>query len=400
MNGKRQVDVIGTGLVCCLGTGVAGVFARMVRGEDGIRPITRFPAAVYPQSQGGQVPAETENRLRDRFPDDDIAGAMIKVAGTEALDQAGLRPNGTDPRTGLILATNFGPMETLEWCWRERIEVGTLDPDTFARYRGFLAELAAFCRCGGPRVQLSLSCASGAAALALAKDWVQDGRCDRVLAVGYDALTEFCWCGLTNLHTITTDRVRPFDRRRSGTIFSEGAGAVLVEADGCRTAAGRTALARVAGAALNNNAFHMTAPAKNGDGSRRVMLAALEDAGLPPAAVDHVCAHATATQANDSTEVAALRSIFVTQLDSMTVSAHKSQLGHMMGGAGIAEAIVTIQALREHLIPPTLHHEEPDPACAVDCVPRQARQRDVRCAITNSAGIGGNNASLVLCAAG
>ena len=167
------------------------------------------------------------------------------------------------------------------------------------------------------RSQISLSCASGASVLALASDMIRSGRADRVLAIGYDALTEFCWCGLTNLRTISTDAMRPFDLNRSGTIFSEGAGAVLLERPGASAAA---PLATLLGAATNNNAFHMTAPSKDADGSRRVMADALADAGLAPEAIEHICAHATSTKANDVTEVAAFRHLFGERLDGMTVA--------------------------------------------------------------------------------
>ena len=394
---RPAVDVTGMGLLCSLGNSVDEVFARMCRGECGMRPIDRFPVQDYPQKNAGQLSPDTEAELRRQFADEDLAAAMVKTAGAEALNQAGLgRAGAPDPRRGLVLATNFGPMETLEWCWRERLDVGTLDRDTFARFSGFVAVIAAALGCGGPRTQISLSCASGAGAVALASDWIRTGRAERVLAIGYDLLTEFCWCGLTNLRTITTDAVRPFDVRRSGTIFSEGAGAMLLEAETSRRARGAQALVRVAGVATGNNAFHMTAPAKEGEGSRRGMAAALQDAGLSPAALDHVCAHATATTANDPTEVAALRRLLGSDLERVTVSGHKSQLGHLMGAAGIAEAIVTATVIRRGIIPPTINHDQPDPECRVDCVPGAARQKPVRCAITNSAGIGGTNAALVL----
>lgn len=391
---KHNIAVTGMGLVCCLGAGVEAVYRRMCEGACGIRTIDRFSPDPYPQQKGGQIPDDLEEALREKYPEDDIAGAMIKAAGLEALEQAGQLPGeSADPELGLVLATNFGPMETMEWCWRERVDVGTMDRETFAAVEEFLPRLAAFFGCGGPRVQLSLSCASGASALALAKDLITSGRVARVLVIGYDALTEYCWCGLTNLRTITTDRMRPFDVNRSGTIFSEGAAAMLVERSACRRG---TALASLAGAATNNNAFHMTAPAKEADGSRRVMASAIAAAGLTPAAVDHVCAHATSTSANDVTEAAALRNLFGERLPGMTVAAHKSQLGHMMGAAGLAEAIITVEVLRNGLIPPTINHENPDPACMLDCVPGQARRRQVHCAVTNSAGIGGNNGSVVL----
>lgn len=391
---SHEIAITGTGLVCCLGAGTADVFRAMCAGASGIRPLDRFETEPYPQRSGGQLPAEVEADLRRRYPDDDLAGAMVLVAGEEALRQAGRTPGGpTDPTLGLVLGTNFGPMESLEWCWRERLDVGTLDADTFARFDGFLDDMATRLGCGGPQAQISLSCASGASVLALASDMIRSGRADRVLAIGYDALTEFCWCGLTNLRTISTDAMRPFDLNRSGTIFSEGAGAVLLERPGASAAA---PLATLLGAATNNNAFHMTAPSKDADGSRRVMADALADAGLAPEAIEHICAHATSTKANDVTEVAALRHLFGERLDGMTVAAHKSQLGHMMGAAGVAEAIVTVEVLRHGIIPPTINLVTPDPECTVDCVPGQARRRDVQCAITNSAGIGGNNGSVVL----
>jgi len=390
------VDITGIGLVCCLGTGAEAVYGAMCDGACGFRTIDRFPNGLYPQQQAGQLPPETEDRLRDAFPEEDIAGAMVVTAGREALEQAGLNSARSDPRLGLVLGTNFGPMETLEWCWRERVDLGTLDTETFAIWQKFVYRMAELLGCGGPRTQISLSCASGAATAALAADWVRTGAADRVLAVGYDALTEYCWCGLTNLRTITTDTVRPFDRRRSGTLFSEGAAAMLLERRAARPTDGRAALACLAGAATNNNAFHMTAPAKNGDGSRRVMAAALQDAGCAPACVQHICAHATGTAANDTTEAAALRGLFGERLEHMTVAAHKSQFGHMMGAAGLAEAVVTVQVLRHGIVPPTIHSEEPDPACRLDCVRGEARKRTVHWALTNSAGLGGNNAALLL----
>jgi len=389
---RTTTNIVGMGLVSCLGQGVEAVFQRMCSGEYGIRDLDRFDPEPYPRKTGGQVPTEVEAALREEFAEDDFAVAMIKAAGREALQQAGRNVGESDPALGLVLATNFGPMESLEWCWRERLDMGTMDEHTFSLVDGAIDTIADWLGCGGPRLQLSLSCASGAAAVAVARDLVCSGRAQRVLAIGYDAITEYCWCGLTNLRTITTDCVRPFDANRSGTVFSEGAAALLVSA----ASTGDAPLAQLAGAATNNNAFHMTAPSKDAEGSRRVMEAALLDAGMVPAEIEHVCAHATSTSANDVTEAACLRHLFGDRLATMTVAAHKSQLGHMLGAAGAAEAIVTVQAMRAGVIPPTLNHVTPDPECPLDCVPGTARQRAFATAITNSAGIGGNNSSLVL----
>ncbi|MCR4574118.1 MAG: beta-ketoacyl-[acyl-carrier-protein] synthase family protein [Lentisphaeria bacterium] len=386
-----EMKITGMGLVCSLGGGVADVFKRMCAGECGFRPITRFEAEPFAQKNAGQLPEELENDLRETYPDDDLSTAMMKRAGSEAMAQstAVVPPE----RQGILLATNFGPMETLEWAWRERLDTQALDEASYAPYDGVIAQIAEAFGCKGPRLQISMSCASGAAAASLAADVIREGRADRMLVLAYDSLTEYTWCGLSNLRTITTDVMRPFDPKRSGTIFSEGAAAMVLE----RPDAATTALAWVSGSATNNNAFHMTAPPKDAAGSQRVMEDALANAGLTTADLTHVCAHATSTHANDETEAGALRKMFGERLPQISVAAHKSQLGHLLGAAGLAEAIITVQAMREGIIPPTINHDENDPACEpIDCIPGKARVKSFDAAITNSAGIGGNNSSLVL----
>ena len=385
--------IIGMGLVSCLGGDVASTYRAMCAGQDGFRTITRFAPTPYAQPHAGQLDETLEQQLRDDFPDDDLCLAMMKRAGAEAFAQAGGKPCPPE-RLALVLATNFGPMESLEWAWRERLDTGSLDEESYAPYAQALQVIGDHFGCRGPRLQLTMSCASGAAAAAVARDLLLDGRAAAVLVLAYDALTEYAWCGLSNLHTITTDTMRPFDRDRSGTIFSEGAAAILL-ADADATAA--EPLAWLAGAATGNNAFHLTAPRKEAEGSRLVMAEALRQAAMTPADITHVCAHATSTHANDETEAAALRNLFGDRLPSMTVAAHKSQLGHLLGAAGLAEAIITVQAMRTGVIPPTIRMEHLDPACEpIDCCPLTARVAAFDAAITNSAGIGGNNASLVL----
>ncbi len=396
---SHPVDIVGQGLVCCLGEGADRVYQEMCGGACGFRAVDRFPVDDYAQKNAGTLPLALEEQLREEFPEDDLALAMLVHAGREALQQAGLWPvpeEADGPGIALVLGTNFGPMETLEWCWRERVDTGQLSPESFRGWQDFPARVARALGCRGPVAQVSMSCASGASVAAVARDWICTGTAERVLAIGYDVLTEYCWCGLSNLRTITDDTVRPFDRRRSGTLFSEGAAAWLLESPRSRKAGSRPLLAQLMGAACNNNAFHMTAPAREGAGSRRVMAAALADADCPPERIEHICAHATGTRANDPTEVAAFQHLFGKHLAEMTVAAHKSQFGHMMGAAGLAEAIITVQAMRFGAVPPTLHHHDPDPECIVDCVPGAARQRRIDWAITNSAGLGGNNGALVL----
>lgn len=398
-----DVAIAGCGLCCSLGLTVDEVFAAMCAGRDGFRPIHRFDAEPYAQKQAGMLSAEAEARLlqrvreRERHLDDaDLATALVLAAGNEALAQAGYTPETLPPDTGLVLGSNFGDMELLEWLWRERLDTAAIDPRSFEGWSGFHGTLAARLGCTGPLAHLSLSCASGAAVAALAKLWIDSGRCRRVLVVAYDTLTRFTWTGLHNLRTITPDTLRPFDRRRSGTLFSEGAAAMLLAAPG----GPEQPLAVLKGAATDNNAFHMTAPCKEGEGSRRVMAAALRDAGLGPEAVDHVCAHATATTANDPTECAAIRNLLGAHAGDVTVSGHKSQLGHLLGAAGLAEAVVSVQMLRTRRCPPTIHLDDQDPECPLQVPTTLLELPELRTILTNSAGIGGNNASLVLQAPG
>ena len=331
-----EMKITGMGLVCSLGGNVTDVFKRMCAGECGFRPITRFEAEPYAQKKAGQLSEELENELRMAYPDEDISAAMMKRAGTEAMAQA--KTTVPPERQGILLATNFGPMESLEWAWRERLDTQAMDEASYEPYDGIIAQLAEAFNCKGPRLQISMSCASGAAAASLAADVIREGRADRMLVLAYDSLTEYAWCGLSNLRTITTDVMRPFDPDRSGTIFSEGAAAMVLE----RPDAAATALGWVSGAATNNNAFHMTAPPKEAAGSKRVMEDALANSGLSTADLTHVCAHATSTHANDETEAGALRNLFGERLPQISVAAHKSQLGHLLGAAGLAEAVVTV----------------------------------------------------------
>ena len=380
--------IAGYGLICGLGNEPDAVFERMCSGETVFRDIYSFDSAPYAQKKAGQITPEDDGGIADEFPEEDRAIAMLRHAANTAL--AG-KP--ADPRRALVLATNFGPMETLQWSWRERLDTGDIDDETFAPANGYIGRLAAALGCGGPALQISMSCASGAASIAAAWDLLASKRADSVLVIAYDSLSEYAWCGLSNLHTVTTDIMRPFDARRSGTIFSEGAAAVLLEREDGPDAP----LAWVNGVATGNNAFHLTAPRPEAEGSRIVMAEAIKRAGLTADKIEHVCAHATSTGANDSTESAAIRNLFGDRVMDVTVAAHKSQLGHLLGAAGLAEIIITVLAMRRGIIPPTVNHEQPDPKCMpLDCVPGMARFRRFATAVTNSAGIGGNNAATVI----
>ncbi len=391
-----KIRFAGQGLYCSLGRNPEEVYQRMCAGEDAFRPVWRFPADPYKQQKAGMLSAAEDEFLRNAYPDDELAGALAKQAGRQALGLPEGAPARPDGGLTLVLASNFGAWETQEWLWREKQDFGTVSLASQEHWEDFLPGLARSLGCAGGCQQLSFSCASGTAALAAGWDIIRAGRAERVLVIAFDILGEFCWCGLHNLHTITSDTMRPFDRRRSGTIFSEGAAAVLLEREGDRAASAAPAQYLI-GAATNNNAYHLTAPRPEAEGSREVIQEALRQSGLAAADIEHICAHATSTVANDKTEAAALRNIFGDHLSGLTVAAHKSQLGHLLGAAGLAEAIITLLAMRHGVIPPTLNLQEIDPDCAfLDCLAGPPRRKNFSTALVNSAGIGGNNAAVIL----
>ncbi|MFA6723173.1 MAG: beta-ketoacyl synthase N-terminal-like domain-containing protein [Lentisphaeria bacterium] len=391
---KSRID--GMGLFCTLGEQPDEVYAAMCAGQEAFRPIWRFDSSPYQQKLAGQISRRQEEKLREMFPEDDLAGAVLKHSIEQALRQAGKNAR-SQARRALVLASNFGPLEAQEWLWREKIDNEEVSPESCWLVEEFVASIAESYDCQAASLQLSMSCASGLAALQLGMDLLHSGRADEVIVAAYDLLSEFSWCGLHNLRTITADTMRPFDLRRSGTLFSEGAATVLLSREEAGSAEAGAPQALVLAAASNNNAFHITAPPPQAEGSRRVMLEALRLAGLRPEAIEHVCAHATSTVANDSSEAGALRNIFGQRLPELSVAAHKSQLGHLLGAAGLAELIITVLAMQNGLIPPTLHHEQLDPQCqGIDCIAQGARHKIFDCALINSAGIGGNNAAAVL----
>ena len=217
-----------------------------------------------------------------------------------------------------------------------------------------------------------------------------------MLAGGHDTLSYSSLAGLSILRTITADRIRPFDKRRNGTIFGEGAAMLVLEELEHARARGAPILAELLGYGVNNNAYHLTAPDKGGEGLRHVLEAALADARVTADQLDYINAHGTGTSYHDVAETIAIKTALGDHAYRIPVSSIKAATGHIMGGAGALEAIVTILAMRHGVIPPTLNYGEADPDCDLDYVPNEARAHDVNLAASVSSGIGGNNAAVVL----
>ena len=396
------VQISGMGAVTPYGVGVDLFWQALLEGRSAIAPLTLFEAEGYLYRQAGQVSgADLKIMEQNWTPTTERATLFALTAAQEALTMADLDAAAIE-ETAVIMATNFGGLATGEALLCQTL--GEEPPAGGYAVEALLeADLSHAMRligeklgCGGPAAVLSLSCSSGTAAIARAADWIVAGRAARVLVIGYDSISRVAWSGLCALRTMSSDAVRPFDSRRSGTIFSEGAAALLLESVAAAQQRGGGKQVNLAGWATGNNGTHMTAPAPQGAGSADVMRRALKKSGLAAGAIGHFNAHGTATKLNDSTEAAALHSVLGDHAAAIPTTSNKGAVGHLMGAAGTAEAISSILTLRTGLVPPTANHAEPDPECPLDIVVGKARQTDAGAVISNSAGIGGTNAAIIL----
>ena len=396
---RRRVVVTGMGVVTCLGTGVDVFWRGLVEGRSGIAPLSKFDPTGLRNEKGGQVREwrfDPDAYGLDALPDE--ATQFLLTAAREALAQAGLVGGEFDAtRAGMSLATNFGGGMSWEEHVRRRLAEQPGN-HTFAEsaFHTPLVHLARALGLRGPGTLLSNACASGTAAIGCALEAIRHGRADVVLAGGHDSVTPSCLAGLSILATMTRDEVRPFSGNRSGTLFGEGAAALVLEDLEHALARGAIPLAEVLGAWQTNNAYHLTAPDKGARGMTRVLAEAIADAGVSPEDIDYINAHGTGTQAHDPEETHAIKAVLGEHAQRIPVSSIKAAIAHTMGAAGACEAVATVQTLLTGIVPPTLNYDEPDPECDLDYVPNAARSAEVRCAASMSAGVGGSNACVVL----
>ena len=398
----KPIVITGLGCVCPLGNSVPQFWRSLLAGNSGIAPIDKIDTAALRNQNGGQV-RDFDWSQHGEEGDCDEAAQFAFAAAQQAIEDAGLSSENR-AETGLVLGTNFGGAASWEFVCEllgESAETENFEPVDAELFRQFTPEdaaayIAARLNLGGPQLTLSNACSSGGHAIGLACDWLQLNRATQVLCGGYDGLGLSTLAGLSILRTISPDDCRPFDKNRSGTIFGEGGAILLLETLESAQARGAKIYARVLGHAVNNNAHHLTAPDKDGRGLEIVMQRALKNANLAPAQVDYINAHGTGTQYNDLAETQAIERVLGTRTMSVPVSSIKGATSHIMGGAGALEAIATALALQNQMLPPTINYQTPDPQCALDYVPNVARAHEMQIALSNSSGIGGNNASVVL----
>ena len=389
------IFITGLGVISPLGLETDVFWRRLIAGETGIAPLTKVPTAGLRNESGGEVRGFSWNRYGEEG-DCDEASQFAYAAACDAARHAGLNSEER-ARAGLVFATNFGGAASWEACC-DIARDGDTDAETFAQFLPDDAINYTTKRWNSEMrgATLSNACSSGSHAIGMAADWIRLGRCDLAIAGGFDGLGISTLAGLSILRTISPDQIRPFDIRRNGTIFGEGAAMVVLESEASMRARGATPIAQFLGWSVTNNAHHLTAPDKGGAGLALAMRGALKNAGIEAAQIAYINAHGTGTQYNDLAETEAIKTVFGAHAPQMAISSIKAATSHTMGAAGALEAVVCALALRDGIVPPTLNLQEPDPACDLDYVPLQARQANIEMALSNSSGIGGNNASLIL----
>jgi 3-oxoacyl-[acyl-carrier-protein] synthase II len=403
-SGRRRVVVTGLGPVTPVGTGLEDFWAGLTQGRNGVREISRFPTDDLPVKVAGDVhdfdPSvwldPKEIRRTDRFSHYAIAASKL------AWDDAGA-PEVPSERGGIVFGTGIGGLETILIQHRVLLEKGPgrvspfMVPALMANAAaGHLAMKYGFT---GPNYCTVSACASSNHAIGEAMRLIRDGYLDLAIAGGSEAatlpLTVAAFAQMTALskNPDPESASRPFDANRNGFVLSEGAAALILESEEHATARGARIYCEVAGYGMSDDAHHITAPDPKGSGATLAMRWALEDAGEEPRAVAYVNAHGTSTQLNDASETVAIKAALGEEVArSVAISSTKSMTGHMLGAAGAVEGAACALAIDRGVVPPTIHYETPDPDCDLDYIPNEARELDVRLALSNSFGFGGQNA--------
>ena len=365
-------------------------------GETAVGAIRSFNASAYPCRVAAEVDRES---LQSARPPADPAFCMAERAFEHALQHAGIAPGSAAPRrAGIIVGTVLGGTASGERYLRARAQHAPGATEALAQYplRAVAAALAEKARFSGPVLTVSTACASGTDAIGLAYRRIASGSADVMVAGGVDAVCELSFSGFCSLRALTPDRVRPFSRNRTGLALGEGAAFLVLEREGSAKKRAATPLGLIAGYAARADAFHLTAPRRDGRGLAAAIKAALQDGAAGVDEIDYVSAHGTGTPYNDRMETLALKTAFGARAQSVPISSVKGALGHAFGAAGAIEAAVCLLAIRDGIVPPTANLEEPDPECDLDFVPGRARRMTVRTALSVSAGFGGQNAALLI----
>ena len=407
---QRRVVVTGLGLVSPLGTGLEKNWQALVAGRSGIRKIDRFPNIdAFASRIAGQVP---DFRAEDFIEPKEIKKMDLFIqysvaAASMAAEDGSFKVDPEDAENvGVIIGVGLCGIDTIEATERAYLDGGPrkISPFFIPKVISNLAPGQIAIRHGAKGVNWTptSACASGTHAIGEAYHLIRRGLQDAVIAGGAEsAITPLGVGGFASMKALSTrndepERAsRPFDKERDGFIIAEGSGVLILEERDRALKRGAKIHAEVIGYGANGDAYHITAPAPEGEGAARCMRLALKDAGIAPTDVDYINAHGTSTEYNDANETQAIKKVFGEQAFKLAVSSTKSMTGHLLGAAGAVEGVFSVLTLQRGIIPPTINYENPDPECDLDYVPNQARRADVQVVLSNSFGFGGTNACVI-----
>ena len=412
INGARRVVITGIGAITCLGLNTAETWAAMVAGKSGIGKITQFDASDLPVRIAGEVKGFDVSKYIEPKEYRRMArvSQIAVVAAQEAVQDSGiaLGVDVADDRVGVTMGTSMGGFEMSD--------AGMVDFRTggYRKLNPFALPAALPNAPGhhiskrfgakGPLDTVVAACASGTQSIGNAAEMIRRGKADAMFAGGVEAvIKDGAIAAFSLMRVLATDRnddpehaQRPFDETRNGFVYAEGGVVMMLEALEVARARGARIYAEVLGMGVSSDAYHIAIPDPSGSGAIRAMQWALEDAGVRPDEVDYINAHGSATETNDPLETKAIKHVFGERAYDIPVSSTKSMTGHAMGASGAIEALATVMSLREGILTPTINLNTPDPDCDLDYVPNVARKQNIEIALSNSFGLGGQNACIAL----
>lgn len=402
--GKKRIVITGLGTINAIAGNVAQFADGLRAGRCGIEPIDLFDTTEFRTHKGGQVkhfdvrrsiPPEFSLKRMSR------ADQLAFAATMEALTDAGLYPLPEDLREdmGVAIGGGSGGLFEAENFYADLLKKG-FDKSRFSRlstiYCASSADrIASGLKLYGPKATFMTACSAGATALGYARDLIANGQAKRMLAGGVEPMCRITYAAFNALKSVDEDVCRPFAGNRTGLSLGEAAAIVVMEPLEAALARGAKIYGEILGYGVTCDSFHMTAPDEKASGAVRSMQAALKDSGLTINDIDYINAHGTATPVNDVTETKAIKEVFGARAYRIPVSSTKSMHAHTLGAAGALEGIVSLLALTQGFIPPTIHSDERDPDCDLDYVTEGARTADLRVVLSNSFAFGGNNTTVI-----
>ncbi|MCD7034962.1 beta-ketoacyl-ACP synthase II [Metabacillus sp. GX 13764] len=405
---NRRVVVTGLGAVSPLGLDAKTSWENALKGVSGVGPVTRVNADDYPAKVAAEVKDfdveqymdKKESRKMDRFTHFAVAASLmaVKDANLEITEE-------NAPRVGVWIGSGIGGMETFENQFQTLLEKGPrrvspffvpmMIPDMAAGQVSIALGAKGFNSC------TVTACATGTNSIGDAFKVIQRGDADVMVSGGAEApITRMSFAGFCSNKALSTNpdpktASRPFDKDRDGFVIGEGAGVLVLEELEHALARGANIYAEIVGYGATGDAYHITAPAPDGEGGVRAMNMAIENSGLKAEDIDYINAHGTSTPYNDKFETMAIKTVFGEHAQKLAISSTKSMTGHLLGAAGGIEAIFSVMAIKEDVVPPTINLKNQDPECDLDYVPNEYRKMEVKAALSNSLGFGGHNATII-----